>query len=215
MIAMPVTHPTAAASVTTSSMHPRPYLSYSQLRLWENDPNEYIRQYLRGEKKQTNGAMDFGSWIHSALENQNHLNDPELEHLLMVMPAYTFREREIAGTLGGVLVFGKVDGFEEEPVVIGEYKTGAKWTQSRVDKDDQLTFYSGIVYSESKSIPEIRLHWIPTSRDCFGRFSISGEVVTFTTVRTLTDILRLSARITKAWREIAESMSEEDKKLGL
>ena len=88
---------------------------------------------------------------------------------------------------------------------IGEYKTGKKWDQRRVDEDSQLTFYALVYHVKFHTLPsEIALHWAETTWDEQGALTLSGKMLTFPTERTTEDFSTMYARIKHAWEGIAK-----------
>lgn len=217
-ITKPVT-PRAAAAPVTKPMdglpHPRPYLSWSQLNKWESNPLEYIQQYVLGDMQPTNAAMEFGSYVHAALEHDNDFDDPVLEHLLTVFPKFDQREFIISTTAGSVPVYGKLDGYEPEQKIIAEFKTGRKWTTTMVERADQLTFYSMLHYCKFNELPwAVRLYWLPT-QTVDGEVSPAGMVQVFQTKRSIVDVLRMADRVKRAWETIGQATEKEYRRLGL
>ena len=116
---------------------PRPYLSWSQLSIWEQSPELYKRIYIDGIKQESI-YLDFGRKAAEALENrENPSKDKGLAFLQVCMPDYKKREYEIKAEFEGIIILGKLDGFNPYSKVLGEFKTGKKWTQRMVDKNGQ------------------------------------------------------------------------------
>jgi len=204
---------------------PRPYLSWSQFNLFEHSPERYAKVYFNG-KRYENNSMTLGSVVDKAVEDQE-TNDPTIAHLMNFIPKYPKRQFEIPAlsknkkvnmgylnplTYSGIPVYGKLDGFRERPLTVGELKTGVKWTQGMVDKADQLTYYAMLVFSKFGSLPkDIFLHWAKTEIDDDGNVRLCGDVLTFRTERNMTDIVRLFARMKRTWIGIYEMALEEQK----
>lgn len=205
----------ATRKVAQTLATPRAYLSWSQMTLWERDRQKYIERYILGEQSPSNAAMEFGSYVHAALEADNDFDDPMLAHLLMVFPSFECREYEIRTEAAGIPLLGKLDGYEPKHLAIAEFKTGRKWTQQRVDKDDQLTFYDMLHYCRFGRLANvICLYWLPTEI-VDGEVKPAGMVQRFDTNRSMVDVLRMISRAAKAWREIGEATEAEYKRLGL
>ena len=187
------------------SKTPRNYLSWSQLSLWERSPELYRRIYLEGIKQPENQYIRLGSALADRLETGIETNDEMIEHLALFMPKYPKVEFEIKANWEGISVLGKLDGFDKGHRIIGEYKTGKSWSQSMVNKSDQLTFYALLVWLKYGKLPsEIRLHWAKTEIDEDGKLRINGEIKTFKTIRTLSDIILLRGRLKSCWEGIQE-----------
>jgi len=184
---------------------PRPYLSYSQLVLWERDKELYRRVYFDGIKQPENQYLKVGKDLATRLETGIETDNKMIEYLALFMPKYPKIEFEIMVNWEEIPVLGKLDGFDIRHRIIGEFKTGKNWSQSRVDKSDQLTFYAMLVWLKYKKLPlGIRLHWAKTEIDENGRLQINGDIKTFKTIRTLSDIILLRGRIVECWKSIQE-----------
>jgi len=184
---------------------PRPYLSYSQMILWERDKEQYRRRYFDGIQQPTNQYLETGKKLADRLETGIESGDEFIEYLALFMPKYPATEFEIQAEWDGISILGRLDGFSNKGKIIGEYKTGKCWNQNMVDKSDQLTFYSALVWLKYGRLPsKIFLHWAKTEIDEFGILRINGEIRTFETTRTLSDIILLRGRIVKCWTGIKE-----------
>ena len=86
-----------------------------------------------------------------------------------------------------------------------EIKTGRQWTQKMVDTSSQLTFYSALIWLKYGRLPsKILLHWAKTIINEDGELKINGEITTFETTRTLSDIILMRGRINSAWEGIKQ-----------
>lgn len=198
---------------------PRPYLSWSQLALWEKSPYEYAANYIYSDGRvATNPLMDLGRQLAEALENDEWGNgepsDIEMAHI--ILPSYPEREVELRGEVQGVPILGKLDGFDRKELRLGEYKTGrSEWTQKRVDDFGQLTFYALLILQNFGRMPsEIQLHWVPAEYDEEGELKLIGDIRTFETRRTTDDLLKMGVRIKKAWEGIKELCASEFPAIG-
>jgi len=188
---------------------PRPYLSFSQLSLWERDKELYRRSYIEGIKQPENQYLRLGKALADRLETGVKTNNKLIEYLDIFMPTYPKIEFEIEADFEGIPVLGKLDGFKRRGLIIGEYKTGKKWNQSMVDKSTQLTFYAMLVWLKYKRMPsEICLHWAKTEINEDGKLVINGDIKTFKTIRTVSDIILMRGRIKKCWDGIQEMCSK-------
>lgn len=181
------------------------YISFSQLKLWETDPDEYYRRYVLGEKWEGNKYTEFGSKLAQALESNKPCDDMGLEHIRLFIPNFVAREFKIEAEILGVPILAKLDGFDPKKFEIDEVKTGKAWSQRRVDEDDQLTFYSLACFQKYRKQPSIiRLHWAKTIEDEEGNVKATGELKTFITGRAIPQQLELANRIKAAWKEITK-----------
>ena len=193
---------------------PRPYLSWSQLSLWEKSPFEYAKAYIYSDERvATNPFMELGKELAEALEKDEWGNgeSPDIELARILLPSYPEREVQLDGIVNGVPIRGKLDGFDRTKLRLGEYKTGrAPWTQTRVDAFGQLSFYALLISQNFGKPPAtIHLHWVPSFYDEQGELKLKGEVKTFKTERSTRDLLEISRRITRAWEGIKEMASGE------
>ena len=183
---------------------PREYISWSQLSLWERDPEEYRRVYVEGQEQFVSDAMILGKQLAEAMEDDIVSDIPIIEQGRMFLPHYENREFEIRVNLRvgkhDIPLFGKLDGYEKKDRIIGEIKTGAtKWTQRMVDQHGQLTFYALLVYLRFKKMPSsIRLHWLNTDEESENY----GMVKSFETKRSLAELIKMHTRINNAWAAI-------------
>ena len=182
------------------------YISPSKLKLWETDKNLFYQVYIDGIDQYKTKYLELGKRMAETLENgYDEERDPQIEMVSVFMPTYPLKEFKMKWTLEGIPLRGVLDGFNENTLVIGEYKTGKKWSKSMADKSDQLTFYALLCYMNYKELPKrIFLHWAETIEDMEGNLSLSGQIETFETKRVLRDIILLTKRIRLAWAGIQE-----------
>lgn len=193
--------------------------------MWEQNPQTYLDTYFAGKRMGTNRSMALGKEIADAMENETDTGDFTKDFVLAQLKAYEIRDKEILcpmklETKEVLQILIKPDTIKEDYSALVEYKTGredgassTKWTQKKVDEDEQLTFYATGVYILTKKIPEIELQWAPTryitGEDGIERPELTGEVRTFKTVRSISHVLRMIVRMKKAWREIGEACEAE------
>ena len=209
-------------------MHPREYISYSQLMCWEKNPNEYIRLYFHdGKKRGINRGVALGKELADALESGEDTGDFSKDMVIAQMPKYEIRDKEIKCQMSSghgkyrkfVPILIKPDSTKKDYSGFYEYKQGAgPWTQEMVDKDDQMTFYFTGLYLLTKArggtkIPEGELIWAPTEKridsDGIERPYLTGEIKKFKTTRSFADILRMQVRISRAWEEIGQAFEKQ------
>ena len=194
---------------------PRPYLSWTQLDLFEKDPEGYREVYIRGGGKPENAFMKLGKEIADAMETGQETGNAMKDLVISMIPKFDDREVEISATIKmgktEIPLFGKMDSGKKKTLdAFKEVKTGSvKWTQRRADEHGQITFYCTIIKEITKKIPEdIELVWAETVVDK-GRPMLTGKIVILKTKRTLADIIKMKARMKKAWEGIQEMMAEE------
>ena len=195
-------------------MTPRPYLSHTQLSLWERSPAKYKEIYLENGRIPINRGMAFGKMIANALQDDAGTDDPLNDLIIANLPKFDKMEFEIEGTLSGVPLYGKLDSFNNKTKkAFKEYKTGRiPWTQKMVDRSDQITFYCTLIYAKYGIRAEgldIELIYIPTDYNSTGQIEPTGEMpLRFKTRRNFINIMKMSARQKKAWAEIQQMCIE-------
>ncbi len=218
---------------------PRPYLSWSQLNLIERNPIEYATTYIYGEGR-TNPRMELGKVVGEMIRKGEEQSDPNIEFYRTFLPVYPHTEFEVPrlkggeGTcqckkciargieeplmLGDISLYGKLDGWCEKKVEVGEDKTGSKWTQKMADESGQLDYYSLLLYLKYKISPEdlkIKLNWMPTVIDPIDGVKLTGDLKIFETRRDMADLVEMMGRIRRGWKNIIELCQGEYAALGL
>lgn len=185
---------------------PKGYLSWSQLNLYEKDPNLYYQVYIEGLDQFRTKYLELGKRMSECLEKgYDEERNTLFETAAVLLPGYPHREFDIKAELEGIPLLGKLDGWNEKTMTIGEYKTGKNWTQAMVDQSGQLTFYALLVWLKYKKLPDkILLHWIRTEEDEVGNLNLTLDIKTFPTQRKLKDLIVFSKRIKSAWEGICE-----------
>ncbi len=185
------------------------YLSWSQLSTFERSPSLYVRMYFEGERLD-NKYLRFGKKLANRLETGEPIKDnPPLEMAASLLPSSPVREYKLIVDYDGILLLSKLDGFDEKKLILREVKSGKRWTQNMVDRNDQITFYATAIWKKFKRLPrKIYLDWVETDELDNGAIIATGRVKTFETVRTLEDIVRFRLRIKNAWRGIRELSRE-------
>ena len=196
-----------SATPQSPSRTPRPYLSWSQMNLFERDPAAYVAQYIYGKAEPTSAAMVFGKQIAKGLEAKSTA-DAEVEHLRLLLPRFPKQEYEIKVAFEGVPLLAKLDLFSPWRMHIGELKTGRyPWTQSRVNEHGQLKFYALAAWLKYKRVPKIELYWAPTEWRS-NKLCLTGEVQTFPAEFSSSDLLHFGARLPKVWEAIQQVAGE-------
>jgi hypothetical protein len=193
---------------------PKGYLSWSQLDLIEVSPERYREAYINGHRPPPNRGQRLGSKIHEAMENESLTGEISLDMVIEKVPRLECREEIVMSEMEcgyKIPLLIKMDTFKKDLSAFKDYKTGlTRWTQERVDKDDQITFYATAIWLKTKKIPEdIELVDIATKYGPDGNPEATGEVYRFKTRRTMADIVRMMARIKKGWEKIEKMCVEE------
>lgn len=203
---------------TQSFKLPKPYLSWSQIRVWQEDRQAYRDRYYRGLTERTNRYMMFGSEIAKSLED-GKLDMPGLEQ-------YPVKEYQLNVLVDGIPVFGYADQYDPERVKFREIKTGMprpdgspRWTDKEVAGHGQLDLYSLLLQIKHGRVDEeCHLDWLHTRNkvktitDAFGnvlesksrQLELTGEVTSFARVITQEDRDRMRETVKRVAREISE-----------
>jgi len=184
---------------------PKGYMSWSQMSLWERDPNLYYQSYIQGIDMYHSKYMSFGKRVHKALEiGYDKGNDPAINLVATFIPSYPKREFRINVKFEGVPLYGIIDGWNPWSKEFGDYKTGKNYSQATANRSDQFTFYATMIWLKYKVLPKkILIHWIKTAENSEGLY-VTGDFQTFETKRELKDIILFSKRIRIAWEGICE-----------
>lgn len=197
-------------------MRPRQYLSWSSLDLFERSKERWVKAYVYDEKLRFNvkgqRGIDLGKKMATALEHDELTGDPMLDLTISGIPKFNVMEMElkVEPEKGWkVPLLSKLDTAKEDLSAFKEYKQGTtEWTQPKVDKFGQITFYAAAIYLKTGRIPEdIELVWVPTRSGDDGRNEVVGDIVQFRTRRTMWNVLSMMARMEKAW-EGMEKLTE-------
>lgn len=199
--------------------------SFSSFR--DYDKEEWYQHYYMGKPTPQNPEMAFGSKAGKSFEsNRPMARVKKYAHMEYMINAISLNKVPIMGKLDsyrkdgltGIILEqnGKQTAFKEtKKRGMREYKTGklgkSQWCQKRADKHDQITFYCLLVYLDEGIRPEdieISLDWYPTKRDkrhkvCFID-DIDSNIVTFTTTRTLAQILKFDKEIAMVYKQMQE-----------
>lgn len=190
-------------------MRPRPYLSWSQLSVLESSEDQYIRIYIGGNKLGINRGMALGKEIASSLETGEDIGDLVKDITVAKIPKLDLMEAELKATIKvgkeEVPLYGKADTASFRLDAFKEYKTGVTpWDQKKADQHGQITFYCVIIQAITGKVPQdIELIWAPTE-SIDGKPYLTGEVRRFKTKRSTADILKMKARMIRAWKRIEE-----------
>ena len=177
----------------------RPY-SWSQHSSFKYDKSQWYLRYILGQDTEESPQLKFGKKFADAVEWGNPMAP---------LTIYEFTEHCVQSTLDGLDLVGHLDSYDKKNL-LAEYKTGVKkWDQKRVDQHGQFTFYALLLWLRDKKKPEdieMILQWVPTAfrADFTYGFTDPAQVHTFTTSRSMADVLRLAGEIKKCRKEMHE-----------
>lgn len=109
---------------------------------------------------------------------------------------------------GEMLAVGKPSYY----AALRDYKTGRKpWDQKRANETGQITMYEGMLYQIDKIRPEeieAYIDWLPTHiHEGKVEFIKEGDIRTFKTKRTMTQVLQFFKRIEDTWAAMEDYAS--------
>ena len=133
--------------------------SYSFFSSWEWDKEEWYDNYILGKKKESNGAMRFGSLVGDSIGTPDSL-----------VPTLTppgVKEYELRAKVGDIMLLGYCDHYCPLTKTLHENKTTVnkkKWTKQSVDEHKQLDMYALLLMLQDKTHPSevtMYLNYIP------------------------------------------------------
>ena len=190
---------------------PRTHLSWSQMNCWITNPTRYQREYFEGGKKLDTKYLRFGKGIAKLIE------EGKQKELLPDLIVYDSPEYEIRCLVKEVPILSYLDSYDTKTNIFREYKTGKiPWTQAKVQKHDQLTFYATALKWSTGKMPEYcDLDWIETKDDKieptdFWRenqnvVNVTGNIVSFHREFDSREVERIEQLIVKTAWEISDA----------
>jgi len=190
---------------------PKPHISWSQINVWMSNPERFRREYFENAGKLDTKFLQFGKGIAKLIESGKH------KELLPELVVYELPEFEIRTLISGIPILSYLDSYDPKLNVFREVKTGKiPWTQSKVQKHDQLTFYATALKSSTGKMPEYcDLDWLETKEgiievDDFWReneklLQVTGRIVTFHREFDEREVDRMENLIVKCAEEISEA----------
>lgn len=190
---------------------PKPHLSWSQLSCWLSNPARYRREYFENADKLDTKYLQYGKGIAKLIEEGKH------KELLPDLEVYDTPEFEIRCEINGVPILSYLDSYDSKNNVFREYKTGKiPWTQAKVQKHDQLTFYATALFHSTGKMPEYcDLDWIETKegivetvdfwRESDKVINATGRIISFHREFDEREIERMENLIVKCANEISEA----------
>lgn len=134
-----------------------PYLSYSQIQLFQRDPAEYRKVYIWNEPFEGNEYTEFGSKVGSAIEKNDFsgFEPGEVEVLKKVTRLDQF-EREVRLNYEGFYVKGFIDTNSLDLKKVLDYKTGGKGKDKQYREKNywQVVIYALAIRQETGITPE-------------------------------------------------------------
>lgn len=139
-------------------------LSYSQIKCFKENKNDFISRYIIGEPFISNEYIEFGSKVGEALETNNFNNFHELEEdVLRKVERLDEFEKFVKLDFGGFIIYGYIDSNTNDLSKIIDYKTGGKKKELIYSKEDytQLCYYALALKQEYGVTPDVaQVHFI-------------------------------------------------------
>lgn len=178
---------------------PRPYLSASQMKLLLSSEKSYIKHYFQGIDFKNDG-IDFGRQIADKIQEGDRSGPLKILPVKGFWPEYEFSIKD--KRLNNIEIYGKMDLAREKENHIIEVKTGAKWTQNKVDNDIQIRFYELAWWLEHGVIPKIQLYWFGTKGE---PKKLSGETEVFNVKpSSKIELMGFAGKIISTWKRIKQ-----------
>lgn len=194
---------------------PRPYLSFSQMTLFEMSPEKYVNQYIYGQQKRISRNMQYGTMMAEGLEFEEASGDPLLDLMMARLPKFDLMDKPIEAELKDgkdtIKLLAKPDTCKSDYTAFKEYKSSVrKWTQKMADESGQITFYATAIWLNTGKIPQdIELVNVQTAYDEDNRMTVTGEIFRLPTKRTMVDIIKMTSRMKRAWTGIKNLCEKE------
>jgi hypothetical protein len=191
---------------------PQNYLSWSQLNLFETNPEMYKRKYLYGEQQRINSGQAYGKLLSKGLEDEEFTGDPALDMVMEKIPVVESREFKLeteyktGKEIIPLLAF--LDTAQNDLSAFKEYKTGQVLNQASAF--GQITFYATLIKLKTGKLPK-DIEWvgIQTKKRPDGKIEATGEVLVRKQAINEMDCIKMMVRIKKAWAGIQKLTAEE------
>lgn len=182
---------------------------------FEMSPQKYADQYLFGMKQRISRNMAYGSLMADGLEDGEASGDPFLDLMMARIPKFELMdiafEADLKDGKKTIRILAKPDTATADYTAFKEYKTSVrKWTQKMADESGQITFYATTVWLKFGFIPQdIELVNVQVAYEADGSLRPTGELWRYPTKRTMVDIIKMTARMKRAWHGIQELCQKE------
>ncbi len=216
-------------------MRPRAYISFSQMTTFEQDPDRFVRQYIYHDKQRVSRNMAYGSAMADGLEMDEATGDPMLDLVIARLPRFELMDKAVEDPKGTWITFKRgnreikacvpilEDKKEQIPILalpdtaipdytaFKEYKTSVRrWTQRMADESGQITFYATAIWLAKGFIPDdIELVNAQVEYLDDGRIQPTGDILRFSTKRSMIDVIKMTSRIKKAWAGVDDLCKKE------
>jgi len=186
---------------------------------WISSPNRFRKEYFESGKKLDSKYLRFGAGIADLIAKGKHTE------LLPELIVYDEREYKIHTEICGIPILSFIDDYDPIKNIFREKKTGKiPWTQAKVIKHGQLTFYATALKHSIGKMPEYcDLDWIETKDgsieiDDFWRenekmVQVTGKIKSFHREFDEREITKMEELIVKSANEISTAYQEYLKKI--
>lgn len=206
----------------TDLILPKPYLSHSQVELWEKSRESYRNTYYAGKHFEGNMYTDFGNAVTLAMENGEDWTQFILDHIKEVC-GFNFDtfERDFVVDIDGVPFKGFIDQFDTTTGIIAEQKSVMRpWLANKIANHKQFDRYSLAVeimdgkVNDLSYFIDVRTAKEPKKDIVCGievvgdpEMVLTGEVNIVERIVTAADREREYQNISRVGREIAEDFA--------
>lgn len=200
---------------------------------FERSPELYAERYLYGAKQRISRNLAYGSQLAEGLENGEASGDPLLDLVASRLPKFELMDRPVEDQNGieiydpndkknytvpflvhgkeRIPILAKPDTTKADYSAFKEYKTSVrKWTQKMCDESGQVSFYATAIWLTTKKIPtDIEFAVAELRYDEAGRLEPTGNILRFRTRRTMSDVIKMTARVRRTWDGIGKLVDSE------
>lgn len=174
-------------------------LSWSAISSFEYNPKQWYDRYVLKQPTIISPELEFGSYVDKRIQDDTAFL-PEIIR-------YPVEQFEMRTVFNKVPLVGYADAYHPDIPALRDYKTGRKaWDQKRADETGQLTMYSFMLYLIHNINPkdlELYIDWMPTHyADKKIEFIQEGDIRTFKTKRSMSDVLTFGKRIQETLKEM-------------
>lgn len=185
---------------------PKSYLSYSQISCLDYSEQKYIQSYIYGQAKEENDFLSLGKEVHKELELRN--KDSKLIDIINQIPEYQNKELKIKAQLEDIPLFGIIDGLNENPLILVDYKTGLK--KNIIGWRNQLIFYNLMFWQSRKEIAkENIIYFIKTKKNENDQLILDGSVEKFDIKIDMQDVISFVPKVMDSWKRIKRLVERE------
>lgn len=155
-------------------------ISASQLETWIKSPKEYIEQYINDRPFIGNKYTRFGTEVHKQIESDNFF----YSHIPKLKNKEYYFEKQVKK----IILNGYIDSYDIGEIIDYKVSKKGRWTQKKVDKHIQLSFYGLWHFLEYDSLPIVHIIHVISEEDDRGILRLTGEIKDYKRQITMEDI---------------------------